>query len=108
MTAHIHHHSAGATEPAVEVLSPSASWLRREPVVAATIAIATVPLAALIVELADGSTDPVVSILLATALAFVNAIGALARRAVTPTAAPRLARDVVLVPEIDVAGDGDG
>jgi hypothetical protein len=105
MTAPEHHHSAGTTEAAVDVLGPAASWLRREPVVAATIAIAAVPLAALIVELADGSTDPVVSILLATALALVNAIGAVARRAVTPTAAPRLARDVVLVPEIDVDDD---
>jgi hypothetical protein len=107
MTAHEHHHSAGTTEVAADVLSPAASWLRREPVVAATIAIAAVPLAALIVELADGSTDPVVSILLATALALVNAIGAVARRAVTPTAAPRLARDVVLVPEIEIDDDDD-
>jgi hypothetical protein len=97
--AHTHAHSAGRTEADLEVVTPRVSWLRREPVLAAALAAATAPLTSLAIELVTADTKPSVAIALAAAIVLINVAGVIARRAVTPTADPKLASRVVLVPE---------
>ena len=94
-----HAHCAGDTEAELEVVAPAASWLRREPVLAAALAAAAAPLTSLVLELVDAQTKPAVAVLLGTAVVLINAVAIAARRVVTPTAKPRLAPRVVLVPE---------
>ena len=95
-----HMHSAGDTEPEVEVVTPHVSWLRREPVLAAALGAAAAPLTSLVIVVAGADTNPAVAIVLGTAVVLINVVGVAARRLVTPTASPRLAPQVVLVPEM--------
>jgi hypothetical protein len=97
-------HTAGGTEVDEEILAPVVSWLRREPVLAATLASVTAPLAALIVELGGSDTNPTVAVVLGGAVALINVVGIVARRVVTPTADPKLDAGVRLVPEWEEDG----
>ncbi len=101
-----HAHCAGDTEAELEVVAPAASWVRREPVLAAALTVAAAPLTTLVVELVDAQTKPAVAILLGTAVVLINAVGIAARQVVTPTAKPRLAPRVVLVPEAHEPEEG--
>ena len=77
---------------------PAVSWLRRQPVIAALLAVNLPLVTGLVSALAAGNTNPTVVALLGVAVVLLNAVGAVVRQAVTPTARPRLDKDTPLTP----------